>query len=127
MSAPLDYFEQDAPTPPANRRFLGVIYWAGLSLMNGLLGIIWWEKWADILWALGAIGLYLIAAWQLAYIAHHLIHIFLFGTTQVLIRCLPKYRSFRWSDGLKGLFSTIKIGLLSQFLILLYLLSQILG
>lgn len=127
MSTPLDYFEQDRPTPaPAvNRRLLGIIYWVGLSLMNGLLGMIWWKKWDAVLSALGAMVLYLIAAFQVAYITHLLIHYFLFATSQAFIRGLLRRRSFRWSNRIKGLFSTLKLGLLSQILILLYLLSQI--
>lgn len=129
MSKPLDYFEPTVSTtpPPANRRFLGYVYWAGLTLMNGLLGNVWWNKWDHWMWTLQSTGLYLIFSWQVVYIAHLLMLYLFFTSSQAIIRTIPRFCTFHWSEGFKGLFSTVKLGLLSQTLILFYLLVMIFG
>lgn len=105
MSIPLDYFEPttSSSTPPANRRFLRYVYWTGLTLMNSLLGSVWWDKWEHWTWALGSTDLYIIFSWQVAYMAHLLMLYLFLASSQTIVRIIPRFRSFHWSEGIKGL------------------------
>lgn len=128
MSAPLDYFESDRPkaTSPQLQKFVAVLYWLGLMVINALLAVIWYQKLDNVYFVLGTIALYIWGSLLFTYGIHIAFTIFFLDTWHWLFRVL-QYQGIghRIENWVRRRFTLLFLGLFSQGSILFYLLFQL--
>ena len=123
MQPPLDHFEPDSTNDhiPELQRVVGLFTWLGLLVLNAALANVVWDNWDRPLLALEIMALYIVLSLQFTYALHLLLDKFFLGLCRWMLRNRPqKGLAWRLLRLLTALFTALKLGVISQLLVLLY-------